>query len=128
MDADLRADDVEQPGHDVDLDVECPERADERERRLVRSSENATTTRSTSNIAHDVGEPVGRPEKRHVRELRAHLARVVVDETDDVDPVLGVLEELSRDELPDVTRAHDDRVLDVERLAGEASARRRGRR
>jgi hypothetical protein len=41
------------------------------------------------------------------------LPRVVVHETDDVHPVLGMLEKLPGDALPDVARADDDGVLDV---------------
>ena len=127
--ADLRADDVEQPGHDVDLDVERPERADRRERRLRGLARERDHDAVDVEHPHDVREPVGRPEKRHGRELGAHLARLAVDEPDDVDPVLRVQQRLARDELADVARAHDDHVLDVEHAAACEGARdARGRR
>ena len=47
-----------------------------------------------------------------------------VDEADEVDPVLGVLEELARDELADVAGADDDRVLEVGELMPAGGTRR----
>ena len=36
-----------------------------------------------------------------------------VDESHEIDPVLRVLEKLTCDQLPDVSRTDDDRVLEV---------------
>ena len=53
---------------------------------------------------------------------RAPCQRVVVDESEDVDAVLGVLGELAVDELADPAGADDHRVLDVRQPApGERS-------
>ena len=54
-----------------------------------------------------VGQLLGLAEQRQVLELRPALPRARVDEADEVDAVLGVLQELAGDELPDVARADD---------------------
>src|SRR6266852_5231655 len=57
------------------------------------------------------------------------LSRRAIDEADHVDPVLVVLRELLRDQLPDVAGADDDRVLDVADVAaGERAGRRAAER
>ena len=71
----------------------------------------------------------GCAEQREVLELGPAVARMRVDEADEVDAVLGVLQELARGELADVTGAEDDRVLEIERAAprnraGEPAERR----
>src|SRR5215211_5921401 len=50
-----------------------------------------------------------------MRQVGTALLRTVVDEPDEVDPVLRVLKKLATDELPDIARADDDGVLDVGR-------------
>ena len=72
---------------------------------------NATITRSTSNWRTSSGSSAGVAEHREPLVVAA-LLRVVVDEADRVDPVLGVLEQLPADELPDRAGADDDAVLD----------------
>ena len=71
----------------------------------------------------DVAQAVGRPDERQVLELGTARPRMRVDEADEIDAVLGVLEELPRSQLSDVARADDDRVLEVERAAARARAR-----
>ena len=73
---------------------------------------------------HDRREPLGRTEQRDVFESGIRLLRLSVDEADEVDAVLGMLLELPRDLLADVTCADDDRVLDVLRAAVAEGARR----
>ena len=63
----------------------------------------------------DVREPLGRPDHGEVVELRPSVARVRVHEADEIDAVLGVLQELPGRELPDVAGAEDDRVLEIRR-------------
>src|SRR5438132_8269234 len=58
-------------------------------------------------------------------EVRPPLLRRAIDEADHVDPVLVVLRELLRDQLPDVAGTDDDRVLDVADVAAGQRARRR---
>ena len=58
----------------------------------------------------------------------APLLRLVVDEPDEVDPVLGVLQDLAADQLPDISRADDDGVLDVgDSRAGKTSGEHAGK-
>ena len=110
---DLRANDLEEPRDDVDLDVEVAERAHQCDPLDLRRSEKAITTRSTSSrLTSGTTSAVG-PSNGTVREVVTPRARMVVDEADDVDAVLGMLAQLARDELTDVARADDDRVLDV---------------
>ena len=75
--------------------------------------ENATITRSTSSSADELGSSLGRAEQRQVGQVVAALLRARVDEADEVDAVLGVLQQLARDELADLAGADDDRVLEV---------------
>ncbi len=75
--------------------------------------EKATITRSTSSALDELRQLLGRAEHGQVAEALLALARVLVDEADHVDPVLGVLQQLARDLLPDVAGADDERVLDV---------------
>ena len=58
-------------------------------------------------------------------ELGPPLARAVVDEADEVEPVLRMLDQLSCDELADLARADDHGVLEVEQAAAADPARDR---
>ena len=64
-------------------------------------------------VPDDLGQIGGLAEDRQVAEVLVALARVLVDEADHVDAVLGVVEQLPRDPLPDVARPDDQRVLRV---------------
>ena len=74
-------------------------------------------TRSTSSNAMISGSRSGGADHGRWSSSGRRVARVRVDEADEVDAVLGVLQELPRRELPDVAGADDDRVLEVERAA-----------
>jgi len=66
-----------------------------------------------------VGEPA---QDIHVLDIGAPPAGIRVDEPHHVEPVFLVVDQLSCDELTDVPRADDDRVLDVrEAPSGESS-------
>ena len=80
------------------------------------SCEKAKTTRSIVALLHELEQLVGPPEL-DAGELVALLERLVVDDADEADAVLGVQEVLACDQLADVAAADDDRVLDVGRAA-----------
>ena len=63
-------------------------------------------------------------EQRHVLQVPRALLRLGVDKADEVDPVFRVVQELLREQLPDVARTDDDGVLDI----GLAPPRQRPRR
>ena len=119
---DPRADDVEEARDDVDLDVAVLELADQVERLLVRVAREARSRRSTSSRRTIGGSCSGAPRSVELVEVGAPLLRLAVDEADEVDPVLGVLEQLARDDLADVAGADDDRVLQVGDVPARESA------
>ena len=132
MDAGLRAEDLEQARHDVDLHVELPQLADRLEQLVVARVGERDDHALDVEQRDDLRQAVGRSDERQVLELGPSRPRVRVDEADEVDAVLRVLEELPSRELADVAGAEDDRVLKVERTAprdrARDPARRRSRR
>ena len=86
---------------------EASGRAPSSDRRAHR--EKATITRSTSLVATSSIEIVEATEHRKVRDLRPPVARMLVDEADELDPVLGMLLDLARRQLADMTRTDHDR-------------------
>jgi len=127
MHLDPRSDELEQPRHDVDLHVERPERADQLERLALRRTGEGDHDAFDVEQVHELGEPVGPAEHGDVRQVAAQLLRLVVDEADEVEPVLRMLQELAAYELPDVTCADDDRVLEVRDAAAARRPRERPR-
>ena len=123
MDADVRRHDLEQARDDVDLDVELAQRTDEVDQLLLRLVQERDHDTLDGVRPDELGKLRRRPEQDQVTEVVAPLARRVVDEPDQVDAVLGMLQVLVRDQLPDIAGADDDRVLDV---LGPASADRAG--
>src|SRR5436309_9388692 len=71
---------------------------------------------------------LGRPEDRQVAEVSALLPGLGIDEADEVDVVLGVLEELPADQLADLASPDNHRVLDVRRLPARERPGGRSRR
>ena len=124
VDARLRPDDLEEPRDDVDLDVELPELADRLEQLVVRRVGERDDHALDVEQRDDLGQAVGRSDECQVLELGTARPRMRVDEADEIDAVLGVLEELPRSQLADVAGADDDRVLEVERTAPRARARK----
>ena len=109
----VRPDDVEEARHDVDLDVELAQRPHDAEhvrRRLLREGDDHTLDVEQRD---ELREPVGRAEDAQVLDLGAARLRLRVDEADEVDAVLGVLEDLAPQQLADVAGPDDDAVLDV---------------
>ena len=76
------------------------------------SPENATITRSILVRRDELVEFVEVRRARQMVDLGSARSGVLVDESDEPDPVLGVLLDLTRDELAHVTRADDDAGLD----------------
>ena len=70
-------------------------------------------TRSTSSAGTISGRSAGRPTTPRCPRPSIRSRGLLVDEADDVDAVLGVLEQLLRHELPDMAGADDQGVLDV---------------
>ena len=64
-------------------------------------------------LAQDLRELGRRAEQRQPLQARHRLLRPVVDEADEVDAVLGVLQDLARDELAHLAGADNDRVLHI---------------
>ncbi len=119
MDADVGPDHLEEAGHEIDLDVQVLQRADEAEHLLV------GVVREGDDHALDVEDPdelrklLGPAQERQVAQAREALFRLVVDEPDEVETVLRMMAQLLRYELADVAGTEDDRVLEV----GEGAAR-----
>ncbi len=76
---------------------------------------------------HDPGKAVRRAEMRDELELVLARARIRVDEPDEVDPVLGMVEVLAREQLADFPFADDDRVLEIRELPATPRARHSAR-
>ena len=62
-------------------------------------------------LLEDPGELIGRAQHRYVGQLLVQRQRIGVDETDQVEPVVGLAHDFSRDLLADEPGADDDRVL-----------------
>ncbi|MEZ5098363.1 MAG: hypothetical protein R3C15_00815 [Thermoleophilia bacterium] len=110
----VRADRVEQPRHDVHLDAGVLEHAEDPHPLVVGLAREGDDDALDVEPAHELLELGRLPEHRGAREVGADLPRVGVDEAEQVDPVLAMLHQLARDELADVARAEDQRVLQVE--------------
>ena len=128
VEAHVRADHLEQPRDDVDLDVLVLERADEIEGLLVRVVREGDHDAFDLEGTDDLAQALGRPEEVEVAEPRLALLGLRIDESDDVHAVLGMLAQLARDELPDLSGADDDRVLEVDVRAPTERARQRPQR
>ena len=92
----VRPDDVEEAGHDVDLDVELAQRTHDAEhvrRRLLREGDDHALDVEQGD---ELRKPVGRAQDAQVLDLGAARLRLRVDEAHQVDAVLGVLEDLAR--------------------------------
>ncbi len=75
-------------------------------------------------IADDeIVEIVQSAEQRQLGDLRAHGARILVDESDELDPVFRVLLDLARDELADMAGTDHDAALHVHRQPADDRAR-----
>ena len=79
------------------------------------SPEKATITRSIAAGRDELRKVAEAAEHRQIGDVRAPLARVVVDESDEIDPVLRVLLDLARDQLADVAGADDHRFCEYAR-------------
>ena len=112
---DGRPEGLEQPGDDIDLDLEVMERmhrVEERGMGVVRERDDDAVDVVPSD---DVGHVFDAAQQRDPVEVRSHLARRRVDEPHQLDSELRVLPDLAPDQLPDISGAHDDRVLNIGR-------------
>ena len=116
VDPDLRADGLEEPRHQVDLHVVLSNRADELEHLLVAVPRESHDHTIDLVAPDDLADLVRRSEDAHIPQIAARLPWAGIDEADQVDPVFRMLEQLATDELANLTRADDERVLDVGRL------------
>ena len=115
VDADAGTEDVEEPGDDVDLDVEVLDLADESERLVVAIVREGDDHALDVEQLHELAQLVRPTQHRQVVEIVAPLLGLRVDEPDEIDAVLVVVEDLARGQLADVAGADDDRVLQVRR-------------
>src|SRR5207247_10126444 len=105
----VRPDQLEESRDDVDLDVQVLERADEIEHSLVRVLRERDHHALDVEEMHERGQSIQRAEQRQVLEILAPLFRRVVDETEQIDPIFGMLEDLLPDQLADVAGPDDAR-------------------
>ena len=124
VDAHARADELEEARHDVDLDVEVFELADDVEHLLVRFVREGDDHALDVEQAHDRGQALGAAEQREMLEVVAAVLGIGVDEADEVDPVLRMVQELPGDQLPDLAGADDHGVLQIRDVAPRYGARR----
>ena len=113
MDPDLRADDLEQAWHDVDLHAGVAKSPDQLEKLsvwIVREGEDDAVDLM---LAHERRQVARRAEDGQVAEVLAPLLRLCVDEAEQVETVFRVLLQLPRHELSHVARADDHRLLHV---------------
>ena len=128
MNVDVRPDDVEQPRHDVDLHVEALQPRDELDGVLVRLGRERDHHPLDIELLDQLGQIARPAQDALAAEVVSQDARAAVDEPDEIDAVLGMLEELAADELADVAGADDECVLDVRAAAAaERSSEQRGR-
>ena len=106
--------------HDVDLDVLRSQSPHDREDALVVVEGESDNDALDVELAYELRETLERAQHGEVLEAGTAIARRVVDETDQVDPVLRVMKKLARDELTDVAGADDDRVLEVHQPVADA--------
>ena len=129
VDADAGAEDVEEPGDDVDLDVEVLNLADESERLVVAIVREGDDHALDVEQLHELPQLLRAAQHRQMIEIVAPLLGLGVDEADEIDAVLVVVEDLARGQLAHVAGADDDRVLQVGRApVARAAGDRPGRR
>src|SRR3954451_23603468 len=115
MHAGARPDGVEQARHYVDLHLQVAQRTHDADERIVSLVREGEEDAIDIPCAHDLGDLSRRPEDRQLLDVVADLLRLRIDEAEHAEAELGVLEELPRDELPDLAGPDDDRLLRVRR-------------
>ena len=119
----VRAESLEEPGHDVHLHVALSQGEDEPQHlfgQVLRERDDHPVDGVT---LHDVDDLVRLAKDWNALEVAAQLLRVRIDETDEVDPVLGMVKQLPPDQLPHIAGAEDERVLDIRRVPPRERAR-----
>ena len=104
---------LEEAGDEVDLNVQVAQPMDEPELELVTVVRERDHDPLDVVLAHELGDLVRGAEDGNAVEVGAHALRVGIDEADEPDAELGVLPQLASDELTDVARPDDQRVLHV---------------
>ena len=127
MDADVRPDHLEEPGDEVDLDVEVLHGADEVEHLLVRVVREGDDDSLDVEDLHHLRKLLEAAEDGDIRQAVPARLGLSVHESDEVEAVLRVLAELLRDELADVAGPDDDGVLHVGEVTSGESAGQRAR-
>src|SRR5439155_26153781 len=107
------ADHHEQSRDDVHLYAGAPERPDRGEEvgvPLAREGEDDPIDGESTNDLEELGDRA-----KHVQlpQVEATLLWARVDESEQIESILAMLEQLAGDQLPDVARTDDDRVLEV---------------
>ena len=118
---------IEQPWNDVDDDVVVAHRSDDGHRLgigLVRERDDDPVN---AMLRDELLEPVQPAENKDVVCLRPAGPRLGVDETEQVEAILGMLSDLAGDELPDVACTEHDRSHGVRaRTAAQRASHRAG--
>ena len=117
MHVDTRPEQLVQARDDVDLDVEVAEGSQDLRRVGVRLAREGDDHPLDFALADNLRQLVERAQELDVAEVCAQPPRLLVDQAEQAKPVLTVLTDLARDELADLARPDDDRVLDVGRRA-----------
>ena len=112
-----RPEHLEHPRDDVDLHSLILEQPDHVERLLVRIVREGDDHTIDTVLVDELPDLRRRPEQLERRPAVLQCAPVVVDETDDVEPVAAVLAHLLGEQPRDVARADDEDVLHVRGLA-----------
>ena len=107
-------DQLEQPRHEIDLYGEGSQLAQQHEQLVHRLVGERDDHALDVEALDDLGEALRAAEDGQVLgQVAAPGLRLPVDESDDVEPVLRVLDQLAGDQLTDLAGAQDQRVLDV---------------
>ncbi len=121
VDVDVRRHHFVEPRNEVDLHVQLPKGADQRQGLLVRVVGEGEDDPIDAPLLDELEQLVRVPQL-DPGQLVALLEGMVVDDPDQADPVLRVQEVLPCDQLADVAAADHDRVLHVRGAAADDAA------
>jgi hypothetical protein len=104
---------LEEPRHDMNANVPVSKRPNCAQEILVPVVREGEDDVVDVVLVYDVQEVMPRAEERNVRKLEPKFLRLGVHEPDQIRSVLGMLQELAREQLSDVARPDDDCPLDI---------------
>ena len=107
-------DEFKETGHQIDLHRERAQLSQQHEQLVNRLSGKRDDHALHVKALDDLGETLRAPEDGEVLgQVSAPGLGVAIDESDHVQPVLRMFDQLTGDELTDLASAQDQRVLDV---------------